>query len=664
MTATRTHGRLGAAARGLCFGVGAGMIWFGIEFLLAYGSGSIVPTEAWGIIALIDVAVAGLAGALVLAVAPRLGYGRVAIVVAGAYGLMRVFSPPGIGSEALYLLLATLLVCAAPWLVGDDRDRSFAAFHVVALMAAALLVGELLLDSARAGALRGVRLPAVVAGLGLAGLLVDRIMQLLVARRSGRVLVQGLAAALALLVWGRPLDVRAHVDSVVTGVPPPKSTPDVILVSLDTTRADHLSTYGYERETSPNLTRFARDARRYEWARSPAAWTLPGHASMMTGLYPSTHGAHLAGGWLGGQSIDGRRNVAYPLASKHTTLAELLRDRGYHTGAFVANFSYLYRDYGIVQGFGTYDDAPGTLLRVQPPSVLLARQIVPGFCLKPFRSADDINARALAWLDTRSDDRPNFLFINYMEPHQPWLAAEPFDAWARALPEANALARQNLYTHAVQDIAPETAAFITANYDGQILAMDAALGRFLDALRARGRYENALIIVTSDHGELLGEHSEMGHMGRTLYEPLVHIPLIVKYPGADRPRDVSPRPVQLVDLLPTVAALTGVTVPAEVEGAPLDSVVRPSFAEVGVNPFLVADYGAFYDRAVRAIYDGRYKLITTSRGERMLFDLVSDPGETRNRAEAEPEQRDRLLALLERRVRTTVASADGARRRQ
>src|SRR5258706_546331 len=203
--------------------------------------------------------------------------------------------------------------------------------------------------------------------------------------------------AVALVATGTPLATTPVIETAVTAVPPPAGTPDVILVSLDTTRADHLSTYGYARETSPNLTAFAADALRFTQARSPAGWTLPGHASMLTGLYPSRHGAPLSGGWLGGQSIDGRRNVAFPLAADKVTLAEALRDRGYQTGAVVANFSYLYRDYGLAQGFGHYDDAPGLMLRVHPPVVRLCRAFAPSFALKPYRTARQINGAALEW---------------------------------------------------------------------------------------------------------------------------------------------------------------------------------------------------------------------------------------------------------------------------
>jgi arylsulfatase A-like enzyme len=664
MTGTHPVVRSHAALRGLLVGLGAGSLWIGLEVALAWTSGSVLPTDVWMTIGSVDVVVGAVLGVATGALAPAIGAGRVAVVVTCGWAFMRVFAPPGLGSEAGLLVLAAGLVWGAARLIGRDHHRLFAALHTSALMAAGLLVGELLLDSSRAGTLRGVALPVGVAGLLALGPLADQALRLAVRTRPTRFALQVTVAALAMLLWGRPLAVAPYVDPVVTAVPPEPGPPDVFLVSLDTTRADHLSTYGYERDTSPNLTRFAQDARLYRWARSTAAWTLPGHASMMTGLFPSSHGAHLTGGFVGGESIDGRRNVAFPLAAEHTTLAELLRDRGYRTAAFVGNFSYLYRDYGLAQGFGLYDDAPGVLLRIRPPAVSAIRYFVPGFALKPFRTARQISELALGWLDAQPQDRPVFVFMNFMEPHQPWHAEAPFDDWARAVPGAHALARKNLYTHAAHDVDARTAAFIQANYDGQIAAMDEALGRFLAGLRARARYQNSLIVVTADHGELLGEHSEMGHMGRTLYEPLVRIPLVVKHPGPEGIRGVSDRPVQLVDVMPTVAQVVGAAVPDEVEGTSLEAVTRPSFAEAGINPFLVSEYGPVYDRAMRVVYDGSRKLITTSRGERMLFDLASDPGEERNIAEAEPEQTERLLGLLEGRVKTTLASADATRRVQ
>jgi arylsulfatase A-like enzyme len=189
--------------------------------------------------------------------------------------------------------------------------------------------------------------------------------------------------------------------------------------------------------------------------------------------------------------------------------------------------------------------------------------------------------------------------------------------------------------------------------------MDDALGELLTALKARGRYENALIVVVGDHGELLGEHGHMGHIGRMLYEPLLRVPLVVKQPGPARLRGREERPVQLVDVLPTVLAAAGAPIPANVQGEPLPDVAHPSIAEEDVNPFLVARYGAAYDRGVRVLYDGSYKLMTTTGGERMLFDLAADPGETTNLAAVEPERTAALLRRLHEvlDVRAGVADA-------
>jgi arylsulfatase A-like enzyme len=650
--------RLTRAAGGLAAGIAAGIAWATVEGLLGWWSGSVVPADvAWRILAF-DVAVAGVVALVVRLGAPSSGLRTLALALAGTYGLLRVYAPPGYGAEALYVVVFALAALGLVRLAGGSTTR-VGLVYLVALGALGVLGGDTWLDEHHAAALRGMRLPIAMAALALVPIALDALVGRLVRStglRAGVALVAGLGA---LVATAKPLATGALVDDVVTAVPPPAGTPDVILVSMDTTRADHLSTYGYGRETSPHLTQFAADALLFTSARSPAGWTLPGHASMLTGLYPSRHGAHLAGGWLPGQSIDGRRNVAFPLSEDRTTLAEMLRDRGYDTGGFVANFSYLYRDYGLAQGFGVYDDAPGTLLRVKPPVIRLARAFAPGFCLKPYRTAHEMNAAALAWLDGVPAGRPAFLFVNYMEAHQPWMAEAPFDHWVWEQPHARALAQRDLYTHEIKTFTPDELGFIVASYDGQVAAMDAALGELLAALKTRGRYENALVVVTADHGEMLGEHGSVGHMGRMLYEPLVHVPMAVKFPGAERPRGRSDAPVDLVDLVPTVVKAAGATPSPEIEGEPLPAPTHAMLAEEDINPFLVSSYGAAYDRAVRVLYDGPMKLITTSRGDKMLFDLSRDPQELENLADREPERVADLARRLEAAFATTLAANDG-----
>jgi arylsulfatase A-like enzyme len=647
-------------ARGLGAGLLAGTAWWAVEAALNRALGGLVPDRVAVDLAALDLALGALAGVAVAAIVSvaRRGAGSAALALglAAAYALLRVYDPPGLGAEGVFAVVAAGAAAAGVALAGADASGALALVHLLLLTTVAVALGGWAVDEAMGGRRLGPALPFVLALVPPAAVAADRAVALAVRRRPARLGLELAAAGLAALVWGSPLATAPLDDPIVTAVPPPAGAPDVILVTLDTTRADHLSTYGYGRETSPALTAFAEDALLFTQARSPAAWTLPGHASLFTGMYPSRHGAHFAGAWLPGESRDGRRMVAFPLAPAAVTMAEALRDRGYQTGGFVANFSYLYRDFGVAQGFGRYEDAPRLLLRLRPVGLRLAQRVRPSFCLVPFRSAPEINAAALAWLDRAPRGRPVFLFVNYMEAHQPRLAATPHDRWSRELPEAARLARKHLYyEHAVRDLPESERRFIAANYDGQVAAMDDALGALLAALRARGRYENALVIVTADHGEFLGEHDQMGHIGQMLYEPVLHVPLVVKYPGAARPRGRSTAPVQLVDVLPTVLAAAGAPLPPGVQGEALSDVTHPSLAEEDIDPYLVSRYGQQYDRSIRVLYDGGYKLIRTSRGASMLFDLSRDPGEHNDLAAAEPERAAALLRRLEAALDTVIA---------
>jgi arylsulfatase A-like enzyme len=648
-------------ARGLGAGLVAGAAWWSVETTFNWALGGVVPGRVLAELAVLDLVLGAVAGAVIGGLLRRREAGALALGLAVAFGLLRVYAPPGVGSEALFLGTGVAAAVLAHRLAGADRGRPLGFLHLLLLTTVAVTLGEFALEERYGQPVASPGSLVVFALLPLAAVGADRVVALLVRRRGWRFGLECVAAGLALVVWSRPLAGTPLDDPLVTAVPPAGARPDVILVSLDTTRADHLSTYGYTRDTSPQLTALAADGLNFTQARSPAAWTLPGHASLFTGTYPSRHGARLAGAWLPGQSIDGRRRVAFPLGAEAVTLAECLRDDGYRTAAFVANFSYLYRDFGLAQGFGHYDDAPGLLLRHTPHAVQFGRRFAPGFHLKPFRSAREINARALEWLDRAPPGRPVFLFLNYMEPHQPWLAPPPYDRWSRGLPEAARLARTNLYTHAPRDLGEAERAFVVANYDGQIAAMDAALGELMAALRARGRYEGALIVVTSDHGEFLGEHGQMGHIGRMLYEPVLRVPLVVKLPGRERRRGVVATPVQLVDVLPAVLEVTGTKVPPGVQGQPLLAVTHPVLAEEDINPFLVWRYGETYDRGIRVVYDGSHKLISTSRGREMLFDLARDPGERDDLAAREPERAAALRRRLEAAFgRTQVTASAGS----
>jgi len=637
---------LRSAVRGLALGILAGIVWAAIEAAVHWAAGSLIPVEVFAQMAALDVAFAA-AGGLVLGLAlPTAGLGILALGLAATYGFVRV--GPGIRAELVFIPIAAAAVWLGRRITGRDADGLVGFLHLVVLGTVALLLAEIWLNESHAVAPpKGVAFLAETAALPLAAVVVDRILAFALRPRVLRFGAELALCAVAALVWNRAVSAAPQRDPLVTGVPPGAGAPDIFLLTIDTTRADHLSTYGYTRETSPNLTKFAADALLFENAHSTVGWTLPSHASILTGLYPSRHGARAAGGaWLAGQSIDGRRNVARPLAEDRTTLAEVLRDRGYHTGGFVANFSYLYRQFGFSQGFQIYQDNPWLLFRLRPPAVRFARALWPRLWLRPYVTGRGINASALAWLDSTSRDRPAFVWMNYMEAHPPWLATPPHDHWASGLPDAHELATEDLYTHEVRHYTPAQRDFIVANYDGGLEAADDALGNWIDELKARGRYENALIIVTADHGTLLGDHDQVGHIGRMLYEPLLHVPLVVKFPGKDHPRGRITSPAQTLDVFATAVAAAGATPPPEMQGQALPAITHPIMAEDEINAYLVSCCGAVYDRAVRVLIDGPEKLITTSKGDRMLFRIDQDPGETHNEASTEPQRVDTMAQVL------------------
>jgi arylsulfatase A-like enzyme len=673
--ATRQREHLAAPA--LTAGACVGAAWWTVETGFNHAGGAVVPAavELWLLAAALGL---GTLGGVVLAVvgtvrrrvAPGADSAATVLLGPGVIGLaalftfLRVYEPPGWRGEGLFAVVAAAVAVlgARVWPVTEEGGAflAVAARRAVA-MAAAVVLGSFVLEDLLAVSLRGWRLPVVLGLLPLAGVALDRSVMAVAAVAGQRRAAVGLAGwALGLGTAAVLLGTPVHIEPIDLQLPPPAvargARPDVILVSLDTTRADHLSLYGYHRPTTPRLDAFAADAQVYRRAYAPSPWTLPSHASLYTGLYPSQHGAHLAGRWLDASDPGGRRRVAWPLASTHTTLAEILRDAGYATGAVVANFSYLFRDFGVAQGFQHYDDAPGCLFRRRPHTVLFAQKLQPRFLLKPYRPGTEITTAALAWLAAHRD-RPAFLLANYMEPHQPWLAPPAHDHWTATLgPVPQELLTRDLYTHEIRSFEPLERDFIVAQYDGQLAAMDAAVGDLLAGIRRLGLYDDALIVVFSDHGELLGEHDQVGHISRVPYEELLRVPLLVKYPHGTNARWVED-PVQLVDVFPTVLAALGLPVPEPTAGEVLPHVRHDIVAEDHVNPWLVSRYGAVYDRGLRAIYRGDLKLIESTTGDRYLFDLASDPGEAVNLAAERPAIASDLAQALGRWTATMTAAA-------
>lgn len=381
---------------------------------------------------------------------------------------------------------------------------------------------------------------------------------------------------------------------------------DVILITLDTTRADHLGLYGYTRDTAPNLGAFARSAVTYRRAWSTSSWTLPAHASMLTGLHPSSHGADRDRSDLN-VSLADQIHPSYHefrasrLDESLLTLAELLTERGYHTGAFVGG-PWLAEPFGLLQGYQHRDDAVETTAG---------------------RSASVLTNAALAWIQTVPSDAPLHLFINYFDPHSPYEPPPGFND----LPGAKIpLVVDSAQINAGMPLPADQRTAAIDRYDGEIRFMDHHFGRLLEGLEQAGRLANALVIVTSDHGDLFGEHGYAEH-GRWLYEGVLRVPLVVRYPNRRRPGSFDDSTVSLVDLLPLVVEALSMDLPEGVEGVPIGQRAA-AYAETLRDPYAVRNFGEAFDRDLDAVVQWPWKLIAGDDGAKALYRLDTDSFET------------------------------------
>jgi len=363
---------------------------------------------------------------------------------------------------------------------------------------------------------------------------------------------------------------------------------DVVLIVIDTLRADHLSLYGYERATSPHLDRLAEDGVTYTRAISTATWTVPAHGSLFTGYWPSYHGA---------ERVAGNRMLAYPLNPELDTLAEILGARGYYAAGFVGNGTYVSALFGFARGFAEFTNEG----LEHPPT--LARKVGD-------------------WIGAQRD--PVFLFVNVLDPHEPYAPPPPLDT-RFAEKRADFGTMITTVVNERRPLTPEMRAHFVGQYDGEIALSDAALGTILDRLKATGRYDDALVIVTSDHGELLGEHGLAGH-GVAPFEPELHVPLVVKYPNQRRAGERVARRVSTLAVFATILQTLDIAAPAGIDSRPLDV----------EHPVWVEDISGAGDR-IRVGYDGSYKVVETGQGatkRRTAYDLAADPEENHELGDA------------------------------
>ncbi|MEM8710722.1 MAG: sulfatase-like hydrolase/transferase, partial [Planctomycetota bacterium] len=384
----------------------------------------------------------------------------------------------------------------------------------------------------------------------------------------------------------------------------------MILISLDTVRADCLGVYGGPDGATPALDGLAEAADVYETCVSAAPWTMPTHASMFTGLYPFEHGAHsfLPEETSGGDNVFG-------LSDRIETLAEGLAARGYRTGGVASNAIYLRPMLGLEQGFLAWD---------------VERALAKG-----------INGRALAWLDENVDgDRPFFLFLNYMDAHRPYATGDREDLPAERLDQLiDKVMEEGEEDHAL-------AAEVRALHQKAVARLDAGLGKLFDGLKERDLFDRSVIVVTSDHGEAFGGHGIVEH-SKDLYEDVVRVPLIVKLPGQEVGRRVRER-ASSVHVAGLVArALAGTD--AESLAAVFPRV--PNGGAVFTENYYsrmkdLKRFGARFRRQRRAMYSGSMKLIVGSDGSTELYDLGADPAELTNLAESSAEAVQGMLVGL------------------
>jgi arylsulfatase A-like enzyme len=353
------------------------------------------------------------------------------------------------------------------------------------------------------------------------------------------------------------------------GRKPPAERPSIVLIVIDTLRADRLPAYGYSKIETPHLDALAADSVLFENAYTHVPLTLPAHASLFTGLLPAEHGV--------------RDNLGYRLDSeRHATLAARLRERGYATGGGVSAW-VLREATGMGAGFDFYEDS------LEAP----AGVDVAGAVQRPGGETLDL---LLPWLD-QAQGRPFFLFFHIYEPHSPF---EPPEPWKSRYADP---------------------------YDGEVSASDAIVGRLLDELRRRGLYDRAVVALLSDHGEGLGDHGEEFH-GILLYREVLHVPLVLKLPGRARAGERLSDPVPLADVMPTLLEAAGATLSGGLEGRSLlaPRVARAVFSET-YYPRVHLGWSE-----LTSVIDGRHHYIEAPRPElydvvadpRQTRDLVSE----------------------------------------
>lgn len=407
------------------------------------------------------------------------------------------------------------------------------------------------------------------------------------------------------------------------------TTPNIVLVSIDSLRADRLGCYGADRDTSPAIDAIAAEGARFENAIASTSWTLPSHVSLFTGLS------------LAGHRV---RRPEHRIDPKRHLLAEHLRGRGYRTAAFVSG-PFLHRAYGFDRGFEVYENFQRAGDVVWPP---------PADALKGSHrdeTAPQVLEAALSWLGERplGDESPWFLFVHLWDVHYDFMPPPPYDTLFDAdytgdLDPTNF--EGNTSIHA--DMAPRDIAWLKALYDGEIRWTDQHIARLLDALRAREGDERIMFVLVSDHGDEFFEHGEKGHY-KQLFEESLRVPWLVRFPGVVPAGAVVGGVASLDDVAPTLLGLASLPPLPEAQGRDLSR--------------LLVEGGAAEGEVLSELYThsvlrgpGWKVLLDTKTGYAVHYDLEADPGEQ----DPQPARRvaPEKLERLTRRLRDDAKYAD------
>ncbi|MCP4593717.1 MAG: sulfatase-like hydrolase/transferase, partial [bacterium] len=440
-------------------------------------------------------------------------------------------------------------------------------------------------------------------------------------RAAGRVQT-GVAAVVLLLAAGLLSGGCAKKESAKQETATEFKRPNIVLITFESLRTDHVGCYGCPRDTTPAIDALAAEATLYEDSSAVTSWTLTSHATIFSGLYPSAH------------------NVVRPkdrLKDSHRTMAEVLADYGYQTTAIVSG-PYLKRKHGLAQGFETYDQTSVTTGKLDASHDVTNPRM---------------EARVNQFLDhERREGDPFFLFLYYWDPHFQFIPPPPYDTMF--VPDGAVPVKDphfQTYYKLGKQIKPAQLEYLKAQYDGEIRCTDAYLERLFERLRALGLWENTVIILTADHGEQFFEHGFLGHK-YDLYVESLHVPLIIKYPKQTEGRR-DRRVVHAVDLFPTVLDLGRARIPEEYHGRSLLDDPRlaeePTFFELAFRWYMRRkSTGEKWTESEDwfAIREGRHKLVWKEQAdETELYDIIVDPKELHPIREG---AEDLTAALLER----------------